>query len=1012
MSHNYSPQDSSSPSHQKVQDQQKPTDKIQQELKEARATIEDLKKSNELYQMVINHLPHFYTFWKDLDSKMLGCSKGMSDRAGLSSPEEMIGKSDYDMPWSDQADAFCNIDQMVMKQNIENYTVQENHTPADGKTLWLSTTKIALNNKKGEVIGLLGVSEDLTEKRKLDRLLKESEQRFRQLSEATFEGVAIHNHGKIADANPVLAQMFNYDHDELIGMDLTDLNAPEFHDLIRNNIKSGNAQPFRSIGLQRVREGESPGVRQLDIEITIRREPIPAISIRDITEQIRIEQLKDEFLANTSHELRTPLNGIIGIAESLIAGAAGSLPEQVHENLSMIVSSGRRLYGLINDILDYSKMRQHALALQLKPVDLKSIVEMVLSLSQPLVGEKQLELLNNIPDNFPSVLGDENRLQQIFYNLIGNAIKFTAEGEVTVEARQHEDKVEITVSDTGIGIPNSKQKQIFQSFEQGDSSTSREFGGSGLGLTISQQLVNLHGSNLQVANNPHKGSRFYFSLKITDRKPESTMDHKQSSTLLPLQYTKNILGISPNSATHSKVIVPQGTGQSILVIDDENVNLKVMRNFLELHHYRVLVAQSAFQALDILKIEQPDLILLDIMMPRMDGHELCGRIRETYDAWLLPIIFLTAKNEVSDLLRGLNGGANDYLTKPFSQEELLSRVKTHLRIKESVETLQENQQLKAEIVRRKKVEQELDRSKKRLAKILDVAEMAIIAINENQEIVYFNQRAESLFGYSAAGILGKFSDLLIAQSYQTEYRQLLDNIEQQSQIHPVFKARAKLTVRTSQGQEVMLYSSVTSFELDDERIYTFVINPDPSHPNPASPDQYERSNKDHQNEVFSTELIQELMDKKQTILSMDGFFDNILQYLIEGGPELLPQLRENLDPLLREEDHSTPYSEEMRQTLVDVMEASLNAWQEITGKNKVDLAEESNIWKVYLDQGVFKTRTLDKYLKLEKLPQKPKYNKVIDTAEFVINQCEPSNKISMHQLKELFAKLTALLEKS
>ena len=991
-----------------LRQQQEQIDELKQSLEESQSRIKELEESNKFYQLVVDHLPHFFTFWKDLDSNILGCSKSFLEKAGKKSSEEIIGKSDFDMPWIQQAEAFRNIDQMVMKQNMNKYTVQEAHTPVDGKTLWLSTTKVALNNVKGEVIGLVGISEDITEKQKMDRLMRESEQRFHQFSEAAFEGVALHKNGVIVDANPVLAQMFNYDPDELKGKHLVDLNSPKFYDLIIENIKIGNTQPFRTVGLRRIRPGEPEELRQLDLEITLRNEPIQAISIRDITEQIKVEKLKDEFLANTSHELRTPLNGIIGIAESMNEGAAGPLPEIIVENLSMIISSSKRLYGLVNDILDYSKMRQHSLELQFSSVDLRSITEIVLSLSLPLIGDKPVKLLNQIPEDFPPVLADENRLQQILYNLIGNAIKFTAQGEVVVEAREKHVKIEIIVSDTGIGIPNSKQKKIFESFEQADSSTSREFGGTGLGLTISQQLVELHGGTLQVVNNPQIGSRFFFSLEKTEDKPKSQVEVSQRTTLVPLEYMNNFLGHTPNTNSHKVVTSAQGNGQLVLVIDDEPINLKVIQNFLELHHYQVLVAQSGFQALDILQYEQPDLILLDIMMPRMDGYELCGRIRELYDSWLLPIIFLTAKNEVSDLVRGLNSGANDFLTKPFSQEELLSRVKTHIRLKESVETLQENEQLKTEIARRKRVEHELNHSKKRMAMILDRDENAILSINDNQEIVFFNQQAEVLFGYSSQVILGKSFNLLCVQAYQDSYRQLFANLEQQIESNPEFKSHTKITLQNYAKEELKFLTSVTSFELKDEQIFTFVMNPEPVPENNSVENQINLTEKTKVNE-FSSGLLKELMNKKETVHSLEGVFDNVIQYLIEGGKDILPQLREDLSPFFQDES-STNNSVEFRNALVDLMVSSLNTWKDITGKSKVDLAEASEIWKVYLDQDVFKTRTLDKYLKLEKLPQNPKWNKVIDTAQFVIKNCSPSNKVSMHRLKEHLAMFSSILE--
>lgn len=218
---------------------------------------------------------------------------------------------------------------------------------------------------------------------------------------------------------------------------------------------------------------------------------------RAINEQLRrVDRLKDEFLANTSHELRTPLNGIIGLAESMMDGATGELNRESLANLDMIVTSGRRLAHLINDILDFSRLRHRDLSLARKPVSLQPLVELVMILLKPLTAGKKLVLYNDLTPELPLVEGDENRLQQIFNNLIGNALKFTEQGEIHVYAIRHGGQLEITIADTGIGIPEDKLERIFQSFEQVDGSISRKYGGTGLGLAITRQLVELHGGTI------------------------------------------------------------------------------------------------------------------------------------------------------------------------------------------------------------------------------------------------------------------------------------------------------------------------------------------------------------------------------------------------------------------------------------------------------------------------------------------------------------------------------------
>ncbi|WP_127021163.1 tetratricopeptide repeat protein [Flagellimonas beolgyonensis] len=396
-----------------------------------------------------------------------------------------------------------------------------------------------------------------------------------------------------------------------------------------------------------------------------------------VAELQKIDALKDEFLANTSHELRTPLVGIIGLSEALKDGAAGQLPEAAIENLDMIANSGKRLSHLVNDILDFSKLKNNDLALSLKPVDVYALANIVVRLSQPLVQDKKLKLINSIPKEVPLVEADENRLQQILYNLIGNAIKFTEKGYITLFAETKENWLAISISDTGIGIPNDKLTTIFNSFEQLDGSIQREYGGTGLGLSVTKQLVELHGGNISVESEEGKGAIFTFTLPISSEKRSAKTKAfpKQEELLQPMKTYGEKSAVTPMEKH------PNSKGLKILIVDDEPVNRRVLENHLNVAGYEVLEANSGKEALKVLE-KTPDiqLVLLDIMMPGLSGYEVCEKIRETRTASELPIILLTAKNTVSDLVSGFNSGANDYLTKPFSKGELLSRIKTHINL--------------------------------------------------------------------------------------------------------------------------------------------------------------------------------------------------------------------------------------------------------------------------------------------------------------------------------------------
>lgn len=400
---------------------------------------------------------------------------------------------------------------------------------------------------------------------------------------------------------------------------------------------------------------------------------------RQVSERLKqVDRLKDQFLANTSHELRTPLHGIIGLSETLHEQVKD---EEQRKNIEMVIASGIRLTNLVNDILDFSKLKTHEIELHLQAVDLKSVVDIVLRMSRGLSNRKALQLVDEIDDNLPAILADEDRLQQILLNLVGNAIKFTAEGQVTISAhRAGEDQLKITVADTGIGIPQDKLPHVFQSFEQGDASTQRQYGGTGLGLTITRQLVELHGGKIEVESEVDKGSIFTFSLAVANGKPAPRVAKPlvENLTALKIVETK---AVSPQTVDR---VIPKEIGKGqyhILIVDDDPVNQQVMSNYLSKSNFIISQAADGQEALAILENEvKIDIVLLDIMMPGMSGYEVCQKIRERFLPNELPILMITAKNQIADLVEALKIDANDYLVKPISKKELLARLGTHLNL--------------------------------------------------------------------------------------------------------------------------------------------------------------------------------------------------------------------------------------------------------------------------------------------------------------------------------------------
>lgn len=415
-------------------------------------------------------------------------------------------------------------------------------------------------------------------------------------------------------------------------------------------------------------------------------------------ELLRLDQLKNEFLANTSHELRTPLHGMIGLACSLVDGVGGELPDLAKTHLMMIAKSGQRLAGLVNDILDFSKLRHQKLELQLQPIGIYETIELVFALSQPLLANKKnLQLVNLVDQHVSPVLADENRLQQIFYNLIGNAIKFTVEGKIEISAQVKDQRLHITVADSGIGIPADKLDCIFESFEQVDGSIAKEHGGTGLGLSITQQLIKLHGGMIWVESQLAQGSQFHFTLPLAQEPVIHSLQTTKNTSPLFI-FNEQSIHLAPSKEMNSALEI--NSTLTVLIVDDEPINLQVLHNYLSPQNYHIIHSLSGEETLAQIEIGEwkPDAILLDVMMPKLTGYEVLRQLRETWGPDELPILLLTAKNQLEDLVTGFIHGANDYLMKPIAKEELLARLKTHLHIKElQIEALQTAQKNEAQL---------------------------------------------------------------------------------------------------------------------------------------------------------------------------------------------------------------------------------------------------------------------------------------------------------------------------
>ena len=361
------------------------------------------------------------------------------------------------------------------------------------------------------------------------------------------------------------------------------------------------------------------------------------------TEMRELERLKSQFLANMSHELRTPLNSIIGFSRIIIKGIDGPVTDLQQQDLTAIYNSGQHLLGLINDILDLSKIEAGKMELTFDEIDVEKLIKSVMSTVVGLIKDKSVRLEEEIQNDLPAVKADSMRVRQILINLFSNAVKFTDEGVIKVAAESEGDFVRISVIDSGPGISKEDQKKLFQAFSQVDASATRATGGSGLGLSISQELVHMHGGEIGLESEVGKGSTFYFTLPLHGAQeivPEIEIADTQDDA-------------------HALVV---------LAIDDDEKVIHLYQRYLNAQGYQVIALTDPKKAVESAKEIKPYAITLDIMMPNYDGWQVLQDLKSDPETQNIPILVCSI---VEDTDKGYSLGATDYLLKPIIEDDLL-----------------------------------------------------------------------------------------------------------------------------------------------------------------------------------------------------------------------------------------------------------------------------------------------------------------------------------------------------
>ncbi len=638
---------------------------------------EELAYERDLLRSLLDHIPD-RIYFKDIYSRFMRCSRSMAQRLNLSDPEHVVGKTDFDFYPPEQAREYFNDEQRILQTREPLINKLEVQRGPDDSEIWASVTKVPFFNQNGVITGLVGLSRDVTQLKLTEKALRQAEEKYRAIYENSVEGIfQTTRDGHFLSANPALARMYGFDSPQQLVSALTDIahqlyvdpeRREQFRKLVREqgSVTGFESEIYRNNGTriwisESARPVNDPAGNLEYYEGTV--EDITARKKLDLERErareaaLEIARTKAQFLANMSHEIRTPMNAIIGMTDMLADTRLG--PEQ-REYVDTIHHSTDALLSIINDILDFSKMEAGKLSLEIIDFDLRDIVETTVEMLAERAHKKDIELACWIEPGLPGRLrGDPVRLRQVLTNLTSNAVKFTDAGQVVIRVHRPPGAADahllrFDVNDTGIGIPEDAMRRIFQEFTQADGSTTRKYGGTGLGLTISKQLVEMMGGKIGVQSTPGSGSTFWFEIPFA------------AAESAPAE---------PGPLSAGPTLAECLDGRRLLLVDDTPAYREILRQQLAAPGAELIETESAAEALATLseaaQAGRPfSVVLIDLDIDDSDGLSLAQNIRNLPDLADTRIVMLsTLLNRLPPSTLAATG-ISACLVKPIRQARL------------------------------------------------------------------------------------------------------------------------------------------------------------------------------------------------------------------------------------------------------------------------------------------------------------------------------------------------------
>ncbi len=650
-----------------------------------------LDQSEERFQLLVEGVTDYAIFMLDPQGQVLTWNAGATRINGYQ-PDEIIGQHFSKFYPLEARRRHLPEHELRVASAKGRFEDEGCRVRKDGTRFWANVVITALRDDSGELRGFAKVIRDLTQRRQQEEALRQSEERFRLLVEGVSDYAIfmLDPNGYVMTWNIGAERIKGYKSHEIIGQHFSKFYPP---DVVEGGWPQHELQVATETG-RFVDEGwriRKDGTKfWANVTITSLRDESGRLRgfaklTRDLSERKRTEareadesqldglleaersariaaqraaHIKDEFLATLSHELRTPLSAILGWTQILRKQGVPK-PEDFHRAMEIIERNTRAQTQLIEDLLDLSRVMSGRIRLDVQQIAMIDVVREAVESAEPTAQTKAVRLESILDPRAGIVSGDPARLQQIFWNLLSNAIKFTPKGgKVQVLLQRINSHIEFSVSDNGIGIPASFLPHVFDRFSQKDGSTARSYGGLGLGLAISKQLVELHGGTLQ-AKSPGEGqgATFIIHLPLTILEAEAESANRVHPTY---------------PVTEEQGTLPNLTGIHTLVVDDEADARDLIQRVLQEQGATVSVASGGEEALRIMETLEPDALVSDIGMPNMDGYQLMRRIRATEPKGRrLPALALTAFARAEDRKRALLAGYQSHVTKPIDMAELV-----------------------------------------------------------------------------------------------------------------------------------------------------------------------------------------------------------------------------------------------------------------------------------------------------------------------------------------------------